>query len=129
MTMNEELFERGIEIREKMWGPAGARDKVEGSTPFTRPLEDLVTVYCFGETWGREEQLGHDIRSMLTIGMLIALGRSHEIRVHVAGALSNGVTVEQIREVLLHAAIYCGIPASVDAFRNAEAVLQELGEI
>ena len=56
-------------------GPEGAREKVEGSTPFTRPLEDLVTVYCFGETWGREQELSHDIRSMLTIGMLIALGR------------------------------------------------------
>jgi 4-carboxymuconolactone decarboxylase len=127
--MNEQLFERGIEIREKMWGPAGARDKVEASTPFTRPLEDLVTVYCFGETWGREQELSHDIRSMLTIGMLIGLGRSHEIRVHVQGALANGVTVEQIREVLLHSAIYCGIPAAVDAFRNAEAVLSELGEL
>ena len=127
--MSEQLFERGIEIREKMWGPAGARAKVEGSTDFTRPLENLVTTYCFGETWGREEELSHDIRSMLTIGMLIALGRSHEIRVHVEGALSNGVTVEQIREVLLHSAIYCGIPAAVDAFRNAEAVLAELGAI
>jgi 4-carboxymuconolactone decarboxylase len=124
--MNEQLFERGIEIREKMWGPAGARDKVEAATPFSRPLEDLVTVYCFGETWGREQELSHDIRSMLTIGMLIALGRSHEIRVHVQGALANGVTVEQLREVLLHSAIYCGIPAAVDAFRNAEAVLTEL---
>ena len=127
--MNEDRFERGIEIREKMWGPAGGRQKVEGSTAFTRPLEDLVTVYCFGETWGREQELSHDVRSMLTIGMLIALGRSHEIRVHVQGALANGVTVEQIREVLLHAAIYCGIPASVDAFRNAEAVLEELGAL
>lgn len=127
--MTEQLFERGIEIREKMWGPAGARQKVEGSTPFTRPLEDLVTVYCFGQTWGREEELSHDVRSMLTIGMLIALGRSHEIRVHVQGALANGVTVEQIREVLLHAAIYCGIPAAVDAFRNAESVLDELGAL
>ena len=104
--MNEQLFERGIEIREKMWGPAGARQKVEGSTPFTRPLEDLVTVYCFGETWGREQELSHDIRSMLTIGMLIALGRSHEIRVHVQGALANGVTVSQIREVLLLSLIH-----------------------
>jgi 4-carboxymuconolactone decarboxylase len=127
--MSEQLFERGIEIREKMWGPKGAREKVEGATAFTRPLEDLVTVYCFGETWGRESELSHDIRSMLTIGMLIGLGRSHEIRVHVQGALANGVTVEQIREVLLHSAIYCGIPAAVDAFRNAEAVLDELGAL
>jgi 4-carboxymuconolactone decarboxylase len=123
--MEDELFETGIAIREQMWGPQGARLKVEGASEFQRDLEDLVTRYCFGATWGREG-LTHRERSMLTLGMLIALGRSHEIGVHVVGAINNGVTREEIKEILLHAAVYCGIPASVDAHRTAEPVLDGL---
>ena len=126
--MTDELFAKGVAIRDEMLGPEHGSAKLANQTDWTRDFEDLVTRYCFASVWGREE-LPRDIRSMLTIGMLIALGRSHEIRVHVQGALANGVTVSQIREVLLHSAIYCGIPSAVDAFRNAEAVLQELGEL
>jgi 4-carboxymuconolactone decarboxylase len=122
----DELYAKGIEIREQMFGPEHAQAKVDRATDFTRDFEELVTRYCFGEIWGRE-QLPRDVRSMLTIAMLVALGRGPEIQVHVRGALANGVTVEQIREVLLHAAVYCGIPAAVDGFRNATAVLDEVG--
>jgi 4-carboxymuconolactone decarboxylase len=123
--MQDELFDRGIAIREQMWGPEGAQLKVDRASEFQRDLEELVTRYCFGATWGRPG-LTHAERSMLTLGMLIALGRSHEIGVHVVGAVNNGLSREQIKEILLHAAIYCGIPASVDAFRTAEPVLDDL---
>jgi 4-carboxymuconolactone decarboxylase len=76
--------------------------------------------------WGRE-QLSRGVRSMLTVAMLVALGRPQEIRVHVKGAINNGVSKDELREVLIHSAIYCGVPAAVDGFRNASAVLAELG--
>jgi 4-carboxymuconolactone decarboxylase len=123
--MEDELYATGIAIREQMWGPDGAQNKVERASDFQRDLEEMVTRYCFGATWGREG-LTHAERSMLTLGMLIALGRSHEIGVHVVGAINNGLTRAQIKEILLHSAVYCGIPASVDAFRTAEPILDEL---
>lgn len=124
--MADEVFARGVAIREQMFGPEHAQAKIDRATDFTREFEELVTRYCFGEIWARD-QLPRDLRSMLTIAMLVALGRPHEVQVHVRGAVANGVSKEQIREVLLHAAIYCGVPAAVDGFRNATAVLDELG--
>jgi 4-carboxymuconolactone decarboxylase len=109
-----------------MLGPEHGRAKVESQTDFTREFEELVTRYCFGSVWGRE-QLSRGVRSMLTVAMLVALGRAQEIRVHVKGAINNGVSKDELREVLMHAAIYCGIPAAVDGFRNASAVLADLG--
>jgi 4-carboxymuconolactone decarboxylase len=123
---DDELYEKGIAIREEMLGPEHGRAKVEGQGDFTREFEELVTRYCFGSVWARE-QLPRGTRSMLTIAMLVALGRAQEIRWHVKGALTNGVSKEEIREVLMHAAVYCGIPAAVDGFRNASAVLAEMG--
>ena len=120
------LYEKGIAIREEMLGPEHGRAKVESQPDFTREFEELVTRYCFGSVWGREG-LPRGTRSMLTIAMLVALGRAQEIRGHVKGAINNGVTKDELREVLMHSAIYCGIPAAVDGFRNASAVLAELG--
>jgi 4-carboxymuconolactone decarboxylase len=124
--MANDAYAKGIEIREQMFGPEHAQAKVDRATDFTREFEELVTRYCFGEIWGRD-QIPRAQRSLLTIAMLVALGRPHEIQVHVRGAIANGVTKEQIREVLLHAAVYCGIPAAVDGFRQATVVLDELG--
>jgi 4-carboxymuconolactone decarboxylase len=124
--MADELYDTGIAIREAMWGPEGAQLKVDRATGFQREFEERVTRHCFGETWGRPG-LDRRTRSMLTLGMLIAQGRAHEIRVHVHGAISNGVTKAEIEEVLLHASVYCGIPAAVEGFRNAQDVLDELG--
>ena len=124
--MGDDPFETGIAIREAMWGPEGARLKVEAASDFQADFEERVTRHCFGETWSRPG-LDRHTRSILTIGMVIAQGRAHELRVHVRGALGNGVTRDEIREVLLHASVYCGIPAAVEAFRNAEEVLDELG--
>jgi 4-carboxymuconolactone decarboxylase len=124
--VSDELFAKGVAIREEMFGAEHGQAKIDRATDFTREFEELVTRYCFGEIWGRE-QLPRNLRSMLTIAMLVALGRPHEVQVHVRGAIANGVTKEQIREIMLHAAIYCGVPAAVDGFRNATVVLDELG--
>jgi 4-carboxymuconolactone decarboxylase len=121
-----EVYERGIAVRDEMLGSEHGRAKVETQSEFTRDFEEMVTRYCFGEVWTRD-QLPRSQRSMITIAMLIALGRAHEIRVHVKGALTNGVTKEEISEIIMHSAIYCGVPAAVDAYRNASAMLEELG--
>jgi 4-carboxymuconolactone decarboxylase len=119
--MADDLFETGIQIREEMFGPAGARAKVEAADDFNRPFEDLVTTYCFGATWSRPG-LDRKSRSMVTLAMLIALGREPEIRVHTAGALANGVTKQEIQEICLQAAIYAGVPAAGGGFRGASEV-------
>ena len=124
--MSDDRFERGLAVRRDMFGPEGAEKQVEAATEFTRPMQDLVTRYCFGEVWNRPH-LDRRTRSMLTIGMLVALGKPHEIKTHVRGAIANGVSKEEIREVLVHSMIYCGVPASVEAFRSAAEVLKDLG--
>jgi 4-carboxymuconolactone decarboxylase len=126
MTNNDALFEQGKAIRQDMWGQDGLVP-LERATDFNRDFEGLVTRYCFGEVWSRGE-LSRAQRSMLTLAMLVALGKPNQLRVHVKGAIANGVTKEQIREVLMHSAIYCGIPAAVEGFRNAAEALDELGE-
>jgi 4-carboxymuconolactone decarboxylase len=125
VTDTNDLYEQGIAIRDEMLGAEHGRAKVESQGEFTREFEEMITRYCFAETWGRE-QLPRAQRSMITIAMLVALGRAHEVKIHVKGAIRNGVTKEQIREILMHSAIYCGVPAAVDAFRNALEVLEVL---
>lgn len=122
----DEAFEAGLEVRRDMFGAAGAEDQIAAATGFTRPMQDLVTRYCFGEIWQRP-QIDRKTRSMMTLAMLVALARPNELRIHVRGAIANGATVEEIREVLLHAMIYAGVPAAVDSFRNAAEVLREMG--
>ena len=127
MSDSNEVYEQGIAVRDEMLGSEHGRAKVESQSAFTADFENMVTRYCFGEVWTREEQLSRAHRSMITLAMLIALGRPHEIRVHVKGAIANGVTKQQISEIIMHSAIYCGVPAAVDGFRNATAMLEELG--
>jgi len=125
--MADDVTERGMELRRKMFGPEGAEKRVEAASDFIRPLEDYVTRECFGDTWNRGV-LDHKTRSMITIAMLTALGgQGGQIRNHVKGAIANGVSKDEIREILRHAAIYCGVPRSVDAFKNAESMLKEMG--
>jgi 4-carboxymuconolactone decarboxylase len=126
MADSEEVYERGIAVRDEMLGSEHGRAKVETQSEFTADFEHMVTRYCFGEVWTREA-LPRAQRSMITIAMLIALGRAHEIRVHVKGAIANGVTTQEISEVIMHSAIYCGVPAAVDGYRQATAMLEELG--
>ena len=116
----------GLQIRRDMFGADTTDRQVAQANAFTRPMQDVVSRYCFGETWSREG-LARRERSMVTLGVLCAMGRSQELKVHVAGALANGVTPLEIREVLLHAMVYCGVPLGVDAVRNAADVLAQHG--
>lgn len=122
--MNDELFERGLEIRKSVLGKEFVEKSIASADDFNMPLQRLVTEYCWGAVWGREE-LSKKTRSMLNIAMLSALNRPHELKMHVAGALRNGVSKTEIREVLLQVAIYCGVPAAVDSFRNAREAIAE----
>jgi 4-carboxymuconolactone decarboxylase len=124
-VIRDELFDTGLATRRRMFGPPGAEQQTDDPGPFTEKLQEIVTRWCFGDVWARPE-LGHRDRSLITLAMLVALGRPHEIRIHVRGAVANGVTVEEIRELLVHAVVYCGLPAAVDGFRQAEAVLDEV---
>ncbi|HXY79481.1 MAG TPA: carboxymuconolactone decarboxylase family protein [Candidatus Bathyarchaeia archaeon] len=109
-----------------MFGLANADQVLEKATDFNRTLQELVTRYCFGEVWTRS-LLDRRTRSMLTMALLVALNKPNQLKGHVRGAIKNGVTKEEIREVLLHSMIYAGVPAGVDSFNHATEVLKELG--
>jgi 4-carboxymuconolactone decarboxylase len=121
-----DTYSAGLQVRREMLGPALADQAIESATDFTRPLQEIVTRYCFGEVWTRA-LLDRRTRSMLTLALLVALGKPNQLRVHVRAAIGNGVTKEEIREVLLHSLIYCGVPAGVDSFTHAADVLKEMG--
>jgi 4-carboxymuconolactone decarboxylase len=123
--MNDELYQRGLEIRKSVLGKEYVEKAIASADDFNMPLQRLVTEYCWGALWGREE-LSKKTRSMLNLAMLSALNRPHELKMHIGGALRNGVTKDEIREVLLQVAIYCGVPAAVDAFRVARETFAEL---
>jgi 4-carboxymuconolactone decarboxylase len=122
--MTQSLFDKGLEVRKAVLGPEHVENSLKTADDFNRPMQELVTEYCWGAVWTREE-LPRKVRSMLNIAMLTALNRPHELKLHVRGALRNGVTKEEIREVLLQTAIYCGVPAAIDAFRTAREVINE----
>jgi 4-carboxymuconolactone decarboxylase len=117
---------RGEAIRREIFGAEVTDRQLAQSNRFTRPMQDVVSRYCFGETWSRDGLTRRE-RSLATLAVLCALGRSHELRIHVPGAISNGATPLEIREVLLHAMVYCGVPLGVDAIRNAAEVLAGMG--
>ncbi|PTS83912.1 4-carboxymuconolactone decarboxylase [Sphingomonas sp. HMWF008] len=120
-----DLFEKGMQVRREMFGPELAERAVATASDFAKPFHDIMTRYCFGETWNRPA-MGRRDRSIATISMLIAQGKELEIKMHVKGGLANGLTVDEIREIVLHAMIYCGVPASFTALRAAEAALAEI---
>ena len=124
--MSKDTMQAGVQVRREMFGAETTDQQIAQSNQFTRPMQDVVSGYCFGETWTREG-LGRRDRSLVTLGVLCAMGRSHELKVHVLGALSNGATPLEIREALLHAMVYCGVPLGVDAIRSAAEVLAEHG--
>ena len=123
--MGDPVVERGLEIRREMFGAEIVNAQVQGGEAFSPAFEDLVTRYCFGEIWAREG-LSRKVRSMLTIAMLIALGRQEQLKVHVRGGLANGMSHDEGKEILLHAAVYCGIPAAVASTRTVRETLAEL---
>jgi 4-carboxymuconolactone decarboxylase len=124
--VEKEMFEKGLAIRRAVLGAEFVDKAIATANDFNRPLQELVTQYCWGEIWGRPG-LDRKTRSLLNLAMITALNRPHEVKMHIKGALNNGVTKDEIKEVFLQVAIYCGVPASVDSFRLAKEVFDELG--
>jgi 4-carboxymuconolactone decarboxylase len=116
----------GLATRRAVLGEAYVQGAFDRSTPFTAPLQELVTKHAWGNTWQRK---GIDLktRSIVTVSMLVALGRTHELKIHVRGALNNGVTPEELQEIFMHASVYCGFPAALDAFRTGAEVIEAKG--
>jgi 4-carboxymuconolactone decarboxylase len=121
--MTDEQFDKGLAMRKQVMGEAFVAKAFAGMTDFTAPLQQHITRAAWGDVWQRG---GLDLktRSLVTVAMLTALGRQNELKGHVRGALNNGATVQEIQEVLLHATIYCGVPAAVEAFRSAAEVVE-----
>jgi 4-carboxymuconolactone decarboxylase len=124
--VNKELYEKGLAIRKSVLGAEYVDKALKSADDFNRPMQELTTEYCWGWCWGREG-LDKKTRSIINLAMISALNRPHEVKAHVKGALNNGLTKDEIREVLLQVAIYCGIPAGVDSFRAAKEVFTEMG--
>lgn len=123
--MDKDSFERGLETRRQVLGDDYVERALASADEFSQPLQALVTGFAWGTVWQRPG-LALAERSLLTVVMLVALNRPHELKIHLRGALNNGVPREKIREALLHAAVYCGMPAAVDAFRVARDVFAEV---
>ncbi len=122
--MHKDTFEAGLALRRAVLGDEYVDKSLANATDFNRPFQELVTEMCWGTIWTRPG-LSPRMRSLLNVGLLAALNRPHELALHVRGALRNGCTQEEIQEVLLQVAVYCGIPAGVDGFRVAAEVLRE----
>jgi 4-carboxymuconolactone decarboxylase len=120
----EDAYQRGRRVRGEVLGEAHVERAIGTASDFSRPMQDLVTEYCWGHVWARPG-LPRRERSLLNLGMLTALNRSHELGVHARGAIRNGCTPEEIQETLLQAAIYCGVPAAMEAFRVVEAAIAD----
>ena len=118
---------RGMEVRREVLGDAHVDRAIEGTTAFTADFQDFITRYAWGEIWSRPG-LDRRTRSCITLALLVGLGRDHEVAMHVRAALRNGLTVDEIKEVLLHTAVYAGVPAANSAFAIAQQVLAEEGE-
>ncbi len=124
--MSQSLFDRGLAARKAVLGAEYVEKSLAQADEFSRPLQELVTEYCWGAIWTREG-LPRKTRSLLNIVMLTALNRQHELKLHVMGALRNGCTRTEIQEALLQATIYAGVPAGVEAFRTAQSAIAEYG--
>ena len=124
--MDQDRFDKGMKVRREVLGPEYVDRSMAAADDFTRPLQELVTEYCWGEIWTQPE-LPRRTRSLINLAMISALNRPHELQLHVRGALRNGCSKDEIRAVLMQVAIYCGVPAALDAFRVAAAVLKEEG--
>jgi len=121
---SSERYRDGLRVRSEVLGAEHVQRSLEQASEFSAPMQTLVTEYCWGAVWDRPGLDRRD-RSLINVGMLTALGRSHEIAVHVRGAITNGCTETEIQEALLQASVYCGVPAGMEAFRVADAVLRE----
>ncbi len=119
---NDPETQAGLATRRKVLGDAYVDASLNRASDFTAPLQELVTKHAWGNTWQRD---GLDLRtrSIVTVAMLVGLGKMHELKIHVRGALNNGVTPAELQEIFLHASVYCGFPAALDAFRTAAEVI------
>ena len=124
---DEERYEAGLNVRREVLGDEYVDRSLANADEFTKPFQDLVSRYCWGDIWIRKG-LDRKQRSIVNIAMIAALNRPHELKLHVRGALNNGLSREEIREILLQVAVYCGIPAGLDSFRLAREVFLELDE-
>lgn len=115
-------YQQGLIKRNEVMGPDYVNRALDGATAFTQPIQEFITRNAWGDVWQRPG-LDMKTRSLITVAFLTALGKQHELKGHVRGALNNGATAAEIQEVLLHASIYCGLPAAVDAFRTAAEVI------
>ena len=127
-ALQGELFEKGLAMRRAVLGAEYVDRSIANVDEFNKPFQKLVTEWCWGEVWNRPG-LERKTRSMLNLAMLTALNRPNEVRLHVRGAINNGVSREEIQEVLMQACIYCGVPAALGSFRIASEVLREMGVI
>ncbi|MBV8699413.1 MAG: carboxymuconolactone decarboxylase family protein [Bradyrhizobium sp.] len=123
--MDQKMHDKGLEIRKAVLGEAYVTNALKTIDDFNRPFQEMLNEYCWGTVWGREE-LPRKTRSMLNIAMIAILNRQHEFRAHLKGALTNGVSRDEIREILMQVAIYGGMPAAVDSFRIAREVFAEI---
>jgi 4-carboxymuconolactone decarboxylase len=121
---DDPMYEAGLAIRKEIFGTEAVEKRMSSLGEFGAPLQKFINQWAYGEVWGREA-LPRRMRSLLTIAMMCAANRPHELRIHLRGAIANGCTREEIREVLLQVAIYCGIPASLDAHNMAMEVFAE----
>jgi 4-carboxymuconolactone decarboxylase len=122
--MDQKTYEKGLEVRSAVLGKEYVENSLRTADAFNKPFQEMVTEYCWGAVWGREE-LPRKTRSMLNIAMISILNRPHELKLHLRGALRNGVSKDEIREILMQVAIYGGVPAAVDSFRIAREVFAE----
>ncbi len=122
---NQQLFDQGLATRRDVLGAAYVDGSINNATDFNIDMQELVTQYCWGDIWNRPG-LDRKTRSFLNLAMITALNRPHELKLHVRGAINNGLTRDEIKEVFLQAAIYCGVPAAIDSFRVAAEVFKEI---
>lgn len=123
--MSSEDFKKGREIRTEVLGEERVRNLLDNADDFNRPIQELVTEYCWGGSWGRDG-LSRKQRSLLNLGMLAALNRADEFKLHFKSAIGNGLTLKELREVLIQITIYCGVPAGIEAQHHANSVIAEL---
>jgi 4-carboxymuconolactone decarboxylase len=121
---NTQLFAKGLKNRQEVLGAEHVQRSLDAADDFTAEMQKLVTEWCWGELWSRPG-LDRRTRSFINISMLSALNRPHELRLHVRGALNNGLTTEEIKEIFLQVAIYCGVPAALDSMKVAAEVIKE----
>jgi len=125
-AMNRDAFEKGLKTRREVLGAEYVDQAIRNADDFNLPLQELVTEYCWNEIWNRPG-LDRKTRSIVNLAMLTALNRPHELKLHVKGAINNGLSKDEIAEIFLQSAIYCGVPAAIDSFRTAKDVFKEMG--